>query len=163
MGPEVISEMACSDQFSMHLERRCYKIACLSAYQFDIQSLGKKFEALLGIGTFEAENPFDLILIHDDVADAIHYSILVAAKAHPQFMCQAVHSLIHPVHIKDTEDVPVPYVGGLVSKSVLDKIEGLEHSVIGGPKADMILKKVRPDSLGDQMVWIRAVHEGIKS
>jgi hypothetical protein len=91
---------------------------------------GKQFKALLGVAAFEAKGLFDFMLMHYDVANAVHQAILVAAKAHPQLVGSVMGHLIYPMYVQDPQDILVPYTGRLISETVLDQTDGFRHNVI---------------------------------
>ena len=100
---------------------------------------GEKLEALLDVVGFEGESLFDPVLMHGDVADAVHEAEAPATQVHPEFIGPAVECLVDSVDIQNPQNVPAPQLGGIEADPVLQHGRCLRYHIVGGHQLNVVI------------------------
>ena len=98
----------------------------------DIAGGREKLETLFDVTGLEAENLFDMLLMHDDKADAVHQAETPIPQVHPDRVGLLVNGLVDPVHVHHSQDVLAPQLGGIEPDAVLQHGHGLRRHIICG-------------------------------
>ena len=104
--------------FSGVIERSCLANRLIPQAIVESRQHGK---ALLNVIGLEAEGFVNMMLVHDDVAEAIHDAESAAMKPCPELVSLTMRGWIGPVDIEDGENVPIPKAGGFKTESVLQQ------------------------------------------